>query len=463
MTQLERQMIDELAEAKNFVYDLAENLITQGVSANNTEGLDTLVPKVLEIDSGVAKSPYDEWQEGFNANWDSVIQNAPQTGVNPVLHIYSKVKSIRYLSTFPTTATIVTYNPTTGIYRPVVVDANKNLFFEESDYFINDSDGMYYTCVIYKASGSWSNVFSTTLPVVYSNSKSANDQVVNLINLGGYTSPTNYPFLRGLDINNLSGLVNNSFSIGESLEHLTVQSYDSIIGLARFSGKDTQVRILKDIVDNAPSVTSLSMNNVTASISDEKLANWLYNDFFYNRFSGNSYRDGLPPTNIVRQFNIKTDVQFSGNQYLRYMPNMIYIEGFISEDPTNTTSAGLHNGLRTNAYTLLQNFPMWKVLEGASTGCLLPMNEQTNIAIYLQGSFDFYSTNLEPKYFCEFDENGIIEDPAKYFICNLPFETISHTNIQVRFRDLTFKNNYTSEQQNAISAYLTNKNWNLVW
>ena len=106
---------------------------------------------------------------------------------------------------------------------------------------------------------------------------------------------------------------------------------------------------------------------------------------------------------------------------------------------------------------------MWTVLEGATTGCLLPMNEQANVAIYSQGRFDFYSTNLEARFFCEFDENGIIEDPTKYFICNLPFETISNTNIQVRFRDLTFKNNYTSAQQSAISTYLTNKNWNLVW
>ena len=168
MTQLENEMLSELSEAQNFVYDLAENLITQGVAASNTEGLDTLVPKVLEIESGVAKSPYDEWQEGFGANWDSVIQNAPNSGVQPALHIYSKVNSIRHISTFPTTVTIVTYNPTTGIYRPVVLDANKNLFFEESDFFMNNYDGMYYTCVIYKAVSNWGDYcFNTYLPVVY--------------------------------------------------------------------------------------------------------------------------------------------------------------------------------------------------------------------------------------------------------------------------------------------------------
>ena len=52
MTLKENEMLNELSEAQNFVYDLAENLITQGISANNTEGLDTLVPKVLQIDGG---------------------------------------------------------------------------------------------------------------------------------------------------------------------------------------------------------------------------------------------------------------------------------------------------------------------------------------------------------------------------------------------------------------------------
>ena len=142
---------------------------------------------------------------------------------------------------------------------------------------------------------------------------------------------------------------------------------------------------------------------------------------------------------------------------------MVYIEGFIEEDITQTdANAGMCN-FRNSGWRMLQNFPMWKVKEGATTGCLLPMKTQTNVANYLNGSFDFHSTNLEPNKFCEFDENGRIEDPTKYFICNLPIETISHTNIQVRFRDLTFKNNYTAAQQSAISAYLTNKKWSLQW
>ena len=82
----------------------------------------------------------------------------------PIL-TYSKAE-LNIHSNIPYHCYNVTYNPTTGIYRPVVLDANKNLFFEESDYFINDSDGMYYTCVIYKAVAGWgSNYFNTALPV----------------------------------------------------------------------------------------------------------------------------------------------------------------------------------------------------------------------------------------------------------------------------------------------------------
>ena len=58
MTQLEQQMIDELIVAQGFTNDLAANLTTQGVPASNTEGLDTLVPKVLQIDGGGSKA-YD--------------------------------------------------------------------------------------------------------------------------------------------------------------------------------------------------------------------------------------------------------------------------------------------------------------------------------------------------------------------------------------------------------------------
>ena len=419
----------------------------------------------ITISGGTTKTDYELWQEGFGANWDSVIQNSPSTGVQPILHVYTKVNSIRHLSTFPTSNTIVTYNPTTGIYRPVTLDDNKNLFFEESDYFVNSYDGMYYCCVIYKmiTISPWGNYhFNTYLPVVYSNSKAAYDMYVNLTNIGSQTFVL-YPYLRGIDSN-----ICGNIQIGNSLEHLTIQSYQPTIILLRIAGSDTQARVLKYVVDNAPVGTTFTLfadliQLCALYISDEKLADWFYNDFVYNRNTKTSYQYGFPASNVVKKFNINPNMIFKGNLYLQLMPNTVYLEGFIEEDVTQTDAdAGMCN-FRNSGWKMLQNFPMWKVKKGATTGCLLPMKTQTNVNVYLNGSFDFYSTNLEPNLFCEFDENGIIEDPTKYFICNLPIETISHANIQVRFRDLTFKNSYTSAQQSAIQTYLTNKKWSLQW
>lgn len=67
---------------------------------------------------------------------------------------------------------------------------------------------------------------------------------------------------------------------------------------------------------------------------------------------------------------------------------------FTENQPNDATPAGLHRDS-----TALQNFPMWTYFEGATTGCLLPMKKQTNVAIYLQGPFRFYPRNLEPKIF----------------------------------------------------------------
>ena len=52
MSILHEQTLYELSVAQGFTNDLAANLTAKGVAASNTEGLDTLVPKVLEIESG---------------------------------------------------------------------------------------------------------------------------------------------------------------------------------------------------------------------------------------------------------------------------------------------------------------------------------------------------------------------------------------------------------------------------
>ena len=411
---------------------------------------------------GVTISPYDEWQEGFNANWDSVVSNAPMTNTLRVLHVYTKVEQLKMASNFPTSAEIYTYNG--NVYRQIIMDANKRLAFIEADYITNTSDNIQYVCVVYGHVAWGDYFFNTYLPVVYSNTKnSVNDGYVNLINVGGGLTFALYPYLRGVDC-----YTTDYIQIGNSLEHLTTQIYKPSVQIVRMAGSDQQVRVLKDLIDNAPIGTTITIHSdfiqtVLLYISDEKLADWFYNDFCYNKFSKVSYLSGFPVSNAVKKFNINPNIIFKGNSYLSAMPNMVYLEGFIEEDVTQTdANAGMCN-FRNSGWRMLQNFPMWKVKEGATTGCLLPMKTQTNVANYLNGSFRFYSTNLEPNLFCEFDENGIIEDPTKYFICNLPIETETHANIQVKFEDLTFKNYFTAAQQSAISAYLTNKKWSLQW
>ena len=411
---------------------------------------------------GTTKSPYELWQEGFGANWDDVIQNSPSTGVNPALHIYNKVNSIRHLSNFSTNITIVTYNPTTGVYRPVTVDTNKNLFFEESDYFINNNDGMYYCCVIYKTPNYWGDwYFRNYLPIVYSNTKfctsESYDFYISLI-----TDTVNlYPFLRGVDCYNLTDI-----RISGWLEHLTVAVCQPTININAIKGSDTQVRLLKDFVENAPVGTTFTLGPVTIgtcalSISDEKLADWFYNDFIYNRFTKNTYQNGFQVSNVVKKFNINPNIIFKGDQYLGNMPNMVYIEGFIEEDVTQTDENAGVCGFKNSGWIMLQNFPMWKVKDGATTGCLLPRPQGSTVRT--NANFIFYSKNLERKYFCEFDANGtIIEDPTKYFLCNLPVQQYV-SGQTIRFVTNTFWSLFTANEITEIERYIGLKNWGIIW
>ena len=70
------------------------------MSASNTEGLDTLVPKVLEIDSGCQKPITTNGRKDFGANWDSVVSNAPMTNTQRILHVYTKVEFLKWLLIF---------------------------------------------------------------------------------------------------------------------------------------------------------------------------------------------------------------------------------------------------------------------------------------------------------------------------------------------------------------------------
>ena len=101
---------------------------------------------------GTTKTEYELWQEGFGANWDSVVANAPMTNTQRILHIYTKVELLKMASNFPTTAEIYTYNG--SVYRQITMDANNCLAFINADYMTNSFDNLQYVCVLY-ANNSW--------------------------------------------------------------------------------------------------------------------------------------------------------------------------------------------------------------------------------------------------------------------------------------------------------------------
>ena len=416
---------------------------------------------------GTTKTDYELWQEGFGYNWDSVVANAPLAHTHRILHVYTEVDFLQMVSTFPTTADIVAYNPETEAYRRLTLSATKLLTLQESDKFTNSHDGLKYVCVIY-SNVNWDvQYFRTQLPVVYSNSKALTigtlDTYVNLLGESNSGATTYYQFLRGIDCNLI-----DTINLYNGIEYVAGLTYNNILKVNVIQGGNLQIAVFKKLIDEMPVGTPINILTqaqfMIPYLTDEKLANWFYNTFIYNYYTGTYYY--ILTSNITRLFKFNSALQLktpSGyTNYIHSIPNAMYLMGTITEDQTATTYAGYH-GFNLSAYTLLRNFPMWTVLEGATTGCLLPMKNQANVSNYLNGSFRFYSKNLEPKRFCEFDENGIIKDATKYFICNLPIETETHANIQVKFEDLTFKNYFTAEQQTAIKNYLNAKKWNLVW
>ena len=411
---------------------------------------------------GTTQSPYDEWQEGFNANWDSVVANAPMTNTNTqrILHIYTKVELLKMNSAFPTSVEIYTYNG--SVYRQITMDENKRLAFIEADYITNTSDGFDYLCVIYGTDGGWgSSYFNVYLPVVYSNSKSCNlglgDSLVNLIN----STQNFYPYLRGVDINTLS----SPTIIRQGLQHLSVINYQSgIITTRLYACGDAEIAIFKQIIDNTPIGTTYNpIMNAANNVSNAELADWLYNDFVFKYFNAAVYN--ISNENYVKRFVINSNLLISANGYVSGLPEFQYLEGTITENQTSATNIGYH-GFRGSGTKFQQqkNFPLWTVLEGATTGCLRPLQVANT-----SGSFLFSSLQLERSNFALFNAGVIDTDPTKSFVANLP---ILPTDINgdvivpqsITFQDKTFYLQFTEDEQDAIEDLVVNqKKWTLAW
>lgn len=454
MTPLEQQMIDELIVTQGLTNNLAANLNTKGVPSNFDEGLDTLVPKVLQIESGDAQTQYEEWQDGFGVDWDNVVANAP-IGSFKVLHLYQKRNFLKLASNFPSEAECCVWSKNTNTYRVVTLEG-KTITFEEGESFVNSHDSSEYLCVVY--SGSWSSPsYFYKSPVVYVNSRACTQYPFQDFNANCLSVPSeSVPFLRGVDCYGLYRIF-----IHPSLEHLSHQTVNNaIIQIERARGGDVQGRILKNIYDAKSKDTPMYMfanSNIVINFSDLDLADDFYTKIPVRPVQNTFYN--FPTTNNTRRF--KFDSSFNlrfVSGYVGGIPSAEILEGTITEDQEYTAGRGCH-GFNKSDWTVLRNFPMWTVLEGASTGCLRPAEQASSLA-----NFIFYSNQLEGKYFAQFDANGNIDlDPTKTFVANLPFLT-GNVAQKITFEDKTFVNQFTWAEQDAIEDLVVNqKKWILEW
>lgn len=408
------------------------------------------------IGGGTTKTDYEKWQDGFGVDWDSVVANAPLQDPNRVLHIYPKLKML-WLGTYFNypNAEACTYNLATNTYRNITIDSENKIYLNDADVFQNTHNGADYVCVIY-ANNFWDRMYTfNSLPMVYSNSKAVGgygDHYCNSLFLYAKSAP----LLRGVDCNWIS-----SVNIPPQLEHLTYQQC-AIFQLIGIYGNDTQARLLKNVVDSLPSGIEIKciVTYVDVSISDYELADWFYNDFIYNYFKSYSmYYFPNPNLNVSRRFVFNPELLLGGGAgyMILGLPNVMHLEGTMTEIQTITANAGRHGF--NKKWNLLKNFPMWTVLEGASTGCLLPAQSAG-----ANSNFRFYSFQLERSNFAVFNENGEIDlDPTKSFVANLPYLSgeVAQT---ITFDDKTFKNQFTAEERTQIEDLVVNqKKWGLSW
>lgn len=460
MTPLEQQMIDELIVTQGLTNNLAANLNTKGVPSNFDEGLDTLVPKVLQIESGDAQTQYEKWQDGFGVDWDNVVANAP-IGVSKVLHLYQKRNFLKLASNFPITAECCVWNKNTNTYRVVEqLWETKTIIFEEGESFVNSHDSYEYLCVVYSGRYWGSPAYFYKLPVVYVNSRACTEHSFQDFNANCLSVPSeSVPLLRGVDCYSMQRIF-----IHPSLEYLNFQTVSEAgIQIDGVRGGDVQGRILMNIYDAKPESTPMYMyarSNIVINFSDLDLADDFYTKipvFPWSYTSNTLY--GFPTTNNTRRF--KFDSSFNlrfVSGYVGGIPSAEILEGTITEDQEYTAGRGCH-GFNKSDWTVLRNFPMWTVLEGASTGCLRPAEQASSRA-----NFIFYSNQLEGKYFAQFDANGNIDlDPTKTFVANLPFLP-GNVAQKITFEDKTFVNQFTWAEQDAIEDLVVNqKKWILEW
>ncbi len=410
------------------------------------------------IGGGTTKTDYEKWQEGFGVDWDNVVANAPISGFK-VLHLYQKRNFLKLASNFPITAECCVWSKNTNTYRVVeLFYETKTIIFEEGESFVNSHDSCEYLCVVY--SGSWTSAsYFYKLPVVYVNSRACTQHPKDHNANGLFIPSENVPFLRGVDCYSLSTIY-----IHPSLEHLSFQTVnEGGIEIWGVRGGEVQGRILMNIYDAKPENTPMFMlaspTNVI-NFSDLDLADDFYIKISVYPFSSSTYTlYDFPNKNNARRFKFDSsfNLRYAGG-YVRGIPSAEILEGTITEDQEYDANIGLH-GFNKAEWTVLRNFPMWTVLDGADTGCLRPA-----ASAHSNANFIFYSNQLEGRYFAQFDANGNIDlDPTNTFVANLPFLP-GNVAQKITFADKTFVNQFTPAEQDAIEDLVVNqKKWILEW
>ncbi|HOO24974.1 MAG TPA: hypothetical protein PLR95_07865, partial [Paludibacteraceae bacterium] len=181
--------------------------------------------------------------------------------------------------------------------------------------------------------------------------------------------------------------------------------------------------------------------------------------FFPSSYASTYTFYNFPTTNNARRFKFDSSFYLmKNNGYVYGIPSAEILEGTITENQEYTANVGCH-GFSKWHWTVLRNFPMWTVLDGADTGCLRPATSASSYA-----NFIFYSNQLEGKYFAKFDANGNIDlDPTNTFVANLPFLP-GNVAQKITFNDKTFVNQFTLAEQDAIEDLVVNqKKWILEW
>ncbi len=409
---------------------------------------------------GTTKTPYEEWQDGFGVDWDNVVANAPISGFK-VLHLYQKRNFLKLVSNFPNTAECCVWSKNTNTYRVVEqLWESKTIIFEDGESFVNSHDNSEYLCVVY--SGNWqSPSYFYKLPVVYVNSRACTEHPVTDFNANCLFIPSeSVPLLRGVDCYSLYRIF-----IHPSLEHLSFQTANNIAGIQIYGarGGDVQGRMLMNIYDAKPESTPMFMtahSNIAINFSDLDLADDFYTKIPVYPFSyaSNTFYK-FPTTNNARRFKFDSsfDLRYAAG-YVGGIPSAEILEGTITENQEYTAGRGCH-GFNKSDWTVLRNFPMWTVLDGADTGCLRPAQNANAAA-----NFIFYSNQLEGKYFAKFDANGNLDlDPTNTFVANLPFLP-GNVAQKITFDDKTFVNQFTWAEQDAIEDLVVNqKKWILEW